>query len=73
MDPLKRCSHYHTEPSPTLLNLLGVVAVNSQDSRNTFDMQVVMAQPTAAIGTTVALPERGSTCNVCNTQDVMQR
>jgi len=48
------------EPSPTLLNLLGVVVQAGQRFASIADMQVGDGNQQAAVGTTVALLERGS-------------
>ena len=50
----------YKEPSPTLLNLLGVVVQAGQRFAAIADMQVGDGNQGAAVGTTVALLERGS-------------
>ena len=50
----------YKEPSPTLLNLLGVVVNAGQRFAAIADMQVGDGNQAAAVGTTVALLERGS-------------
>ena len=50
----------YKEPSPTLLNLLGVVVQAGQRFAAIADMQVGDGNQAAAVGTTVALLERGS-------------
>ena len=50
----------YKEPSPTLLNLLGVVVQAGQRFASIADMQVGDGNQAAAVGTTVALLERGS-------------
>ena len=50
----------YKEPSPTLLNLLGVVVSAGQRFAAIADMQVGDGNQAAAVGTTVALLERGS-------------
>jgi len=50
----------YKEPSPTLLNLLGVVVSAGQRFAAIADMQVGDGNQGAAVGTTVALLERGS-------------
>ena len=50
----------YKEPSPTLLNLLGVVVQAGQRFAAIADMQVGDGNQQAAVGTTVALLERGS-------------
>ena len=50
----------YKEPSPTLLNLLGVVVSAGQRFAAIADMQVGDGNQQAAVGTTVALLERGS-------------
>jgi hypothetical protein len=50
----------YKEPSPTLLNLLGVVVNAGQRFAAIADMQVGDGNQQAAVGTTVALLERGS-------------
>jgi hypothetical protein len=48
------------EPSPTLLQLMGVVVQAGQRFASIADMQVGEGNQQAAVGTTVALLERGS-------------
>ena len=48
------------EPSATLLNLMGVVVSAGQRFASIADLQVGDGNQQAAVGTTVALPERGS-------------
>ena len=50
----------YKEPSPTLLNLLGVVVQAGQRFAAIADMQVGDGNQAAAVGTTIALLERGS-------------
>ena len=50
----------YKEPSPTLLNLLGVVVQAGQRFAAIADMQVGDGNQGAAVGTTIALLERGS-------------
>ena len=50
----------YKEPSPTLLNLLGIVVQAGQRFAAIADMQVGDGNQAAAVGTTVALLERGS-------------
>jgi hypothetical protein len=50
----------YKEPSQTLLNLLGIVVQAGQRFASIADMQVGDANQAAAVGTTVALLERGS-------------
>jgi hypothetical protein len=50
----------YKEPSPTLLNLLGIVVGAGQRFAAIADMQVGDGNQRAAVGTTVALLERGS-------------
>ena len=50
----------YKEPSPTLLNLLGIVVGAGQRFAAIADMQVGDMNQQAAVGTTVALLERGS-------------
>jgi len=50
----------YKEPSPTLLNLLGVVVSAGQRFAAIADMQVGDGNQQAAVGTTIALLERGS-------------
>ena len=50
----------YKEPSPTLLNLLGVVVSAGQRFAAIADMQVGDGNQGAAVGTTIALLERGS-------------
>ena len=50
----------YKEPSPTLLNLLGVVVSAGQRFAAIADMQVGDGNQAAAVGTTIALLERGS-------------
>jgi len=50
----------YKEPSPTLLNLLGVVVQAGQRFAAIADMQVGDSNQNAAVGTTIALLERGS-------------
>ncbi len=50
----------YKEPSPTLLNLLGVVVQAGQRFAAIADMQVGDSNQAAAVGTTIALLERGS-------------
>ena len=50
----------YKEPSPTLLNLLGVVVQAGQRFAAIADMQVGDSNQQAAVGTTIALLERGS-------------
>ena len=50
----------YKEPSQTLLNLLGIVVQAGQRFAAIADMQVGDANQTAAVGTTIALLERGS-------------
>ena len=55
----------YKEPSPTLLNLLGVVVQAGQRFAAIADMQVGDGNQGAAVGTTVALLERGSRVMSC--------
>jgi hypothetical protein len=50
----------YKEPSPTLLNLLGIVVQAGQRFAAIADMQVGEGNQGAAVGTTIALLERGS-------------
>ena len=50
----------YKEPSPTLLQLMGVVVAAGQRFAAIADMQVGEGNQSAAVGTTVALLERGS-------------
>ena len=50
----------YKEPSPTLLQLMGVVVAAGQRFASIADMQVGDGNQSAAVGTTVALLERGS-------------
>ena len=50
----------YKEPSPTLLQLLGVVVQSGQRFAAIADMQVGDTKQNAAVGTTIALLERGS-------------
>ena len=50
----------YKEPSPTLLNLLGVVVSAGQRFAAIADMQIGDTKQNAAVGTTIALLERGS-------------
>ncbi len=50
----------YKEPSPTLLNLLGIVVQAGQRFAAIADMQVGDGNQGAAVGTTIALLERGS-------------
>ena len=50
----------YKEPSQTLLNLLGIVVQAGQRFASSADMQVGDGNQAAAVGTTVALLERGS-------------
>ena len=61
----------YKEPSPTLLNLLGVVVQAGQRFAAIADMQVGDGNQAAAVGTTVALIRTWFTCNVCNTQKML--
>ena len=50
----------YKEPSPTLLQLMGIVVAAGQRFASIADMQVGDGNQSAAVGTTVALLERGS-------------
>ena len=50
----------YKEPSPTLLQLLGVVVQAGQRFASIADMQIGETKQNAAVGTTIALLERGS-------------
>jgi len=50
----------YKEPSPTLLQLMGVVVAAGQRFASIADMQVGEGNQQAAVGTTIALLERGS-------------
>ena len=62
----------YKEPSQTLLALMGVVVQAGQRFAAIADMQVGEGNQNAAVGTTVALLERGSESCLQYTKDCMQ-
>ena len=63
----------YKEPSPTLLQLMGVVVSAGQRFAAIADMQVGEGNQQAAVGTTVASVRKWFTSHVCNTQKIVCR